>query len=71
MASSKRPKPTTVVLGLLCFAGFLALIIGIVFVAPVVIAALMYAYEDIFNAPKQAREVSDAPASAASQPSAA
>jgi hypothetical protein len=47
------------------------LIIGIVFVAPVVIAALMYAYEDIFNAPQQAREVSDAPASAASQPAAA
>ena len=61
----------SVVLALLCFAGFLALIVGVIFVAPVVIAALMYAYEDIFNAPQQAREVSDAQASAASQPAAA
>ena len=59
------------VLALLCFAGLLALIVGIVFVAPVVIAALMYAYEDIFNAPQPIREVSDAQASAASQPAAA
>ena len=56
----------SLVLGLLCFAGCLALIVGIFFVTPVAIAALMYAYEDIFNAPKRVCEASRAPAAAAS-----
>jgi uncharacterized membrane protein len=35
--------------GLLCFAGMLALCVGVLVAAPVVLSAFMYAYEDIFT----------------------
>jgi serine/threonine protein kinase len=37
------------VLGLLCFAGIIACVVGFFVVAPVALASLMYAYEDIFG----------------------
>ena len=42
-----------IVLQLLIFAGVLALIVGIFVMSPLVLAAMMYAYEDIFGGPAQ------------------
>jgi predicted Ser/Thr protein kinase/uncharacterized membrane protein len=43
----------------LCLAGFIALIVGALIAAPIAMASLMYAYEDIFNA--AAQPASEAP----------
>jgi len=40
-----------VVCGLLYFAGFLACCVGVLFIMPIVLGAMMYAYESIFSAP--------------------
>lgn len=42
-----------VVCGLLYIAGFLACCVGILFTMPIVLGAMMYAYESIFSAPAQ------------------
>ncbi len=54
----------TICLCALCLAGLMALFVGIFIAAPIVIAALMYAYEDIFSAQ------GEAPAAPAPKPAA-